>query len=144
MMARIISAVIHLYELSEPLSCVPDFCPPSSGKVAKKQTVKIGNIEIPPTSQIRAARHHEHAQGLAAPAYVDRAGFEAREIAPRAPGHVFGHDELTGEVLRHRFQTTRGIDRVADGGERRRVFVTHFADDDLTAVNADADAQRLR
>src|SRR5262249_13509793 len=97
----------------------------------------LQNREIP------RARKRAHHQSLDPTADLDLVAGSISEIDASALRYGFGDDELTGVGLGERFDAARGIDGVADRGDRDGGAVTHFADDGGAGMDADADPQRL-
>jgi len=58
--------------------------------------------------------------------------------------HQFDGNSKFGIVfLGETLEPARGIDRIADGGQRRRLAIAHLADDRRAGVQADGEPQRL-
>src|ERR1700733_6415713 len=61
----------------------------------------------------------------------------------RSRAHAFREDDLAAEAFGHVLQPRRDVDGVAECGEHHVVAVADIADDDLAAVNADPESDRL-
>jgi hypothetical protein len=90
-------------------------------------------------SDERHVAHEANAQGRFAPANLNLAFGELREVDACRGRHRFGDHELAPEVLRQVLQPRGDVDRVTDDREHEAFAIADLSEDHGTRVEADAD-----
>src|ERR1700730_11843883 len=93
--------------------------------------------------ELRGAGHRPDGEHAVLAADFDLVARKRGKVEPGARHRLLGDDQLAAIGLGQGFEPARGVDGIADRGDRGGGAITHLADDHRPDMDTDADAQWL-
>src|ERR1700720_1297828 len=92
--------------------------------------------------QLCGALDYSDRQHLALAADLDLMQRTPGKVEPGPRHGLIGDNEFAGKVFGQAFESARGVDGIADRGDRGGIAIAHLSDNGRPAMNADTDTQR--